>query len=218
MQEGNSGDSAEPEICVHSIQKNDFSSSFRDLNDALSIIDSEIEKNPESWEALGAKADILCSIKLYSQAVQYCDLSLDLNPDNPLVLITKGDALINLGKHKEATSCYFRSMELEPLLTKECFIRGLTIEKPKSIDGQSSIDQDQLRLENFYSKSEIDRLRQDMAIIQDIMYLKDKEIDILRSKAVFTSNGDDKKRIQTNMGDCIRIIEKKDIMKSALMQ
>ncbi len=219
MQEGNVRDSFERETDDHSFSKNDSGSSFRSHNGALSIIDSEIEMNPESWEALGAKADILYSMKLYSQAAQYCDLSLDLNPDNPLVLITKGDTLLRLGRHEEAMSCYHRSMELEPLFIKECYLRGLVTEKPKS-DGQPGADRDQLRLENLQSKSEIERLRQDMALIQDMIYLKDKEIDLLRNKAAFASNGngDSEKCLQTDIGDCVRILEKKDIMKSTLMQ
>ncbi len=218
MQEGIARDSAEPKIDGHSFLKNDFGSSLRDLDDALSIIDSEIEENPESWEALGAKADVLFSMKLYSQAVHYCDLSLDLNPDNPLVLIIKGDATLKLGKHEAAMSCYYRSIELEPLFIKECYLRVLATEKPKSTDGQLSNDRDQLRIENFQSKSEIERLRHDMDLIQDMMYLKDKEIDLLRNQAAFASNGDSEKCLQTDIGDCIRVLDKKDIMKSRLLQ
>ncbi len=165
MNVGNVRDGSESKIDGHSISKNDFA--LRDLDSALSIIDSEIEKNPESWEALGAKADMLYTMKLYSQAVQYCDLSLDLNPDNPLVLIIKGDAQLKLGRHEEAMSCYYRSIELEPLFIKECYLRGLDTEKPKSTNGQLGDNHDQLLLDNIQSKGEIERLRQDMALIQD---------------------------------------------------
>lgn len=218
MREGNARDSSESEISGQLFSKNDFSSSFRDNNDALSIIDSEIEKNPESWEALGAKADLLYSMNLYSQAAQYCDLSLDLNPDNPLVLIIKGDAMLKLGRHEEAMSCYYRAIELEPLFIRECYLRGMVTEKQKSTDGQLSTDRDQLRIENIQSKSEIERLRQDMTLIQDMIYLKDKEIDLLRSQAAFASNSDSEKCLQADVGDCVRILEKKDIMKSTLLQ
>lgn len=218
MHEGSIQDNAEHKMYGLSFLKSDFGSSIRGLDDALSIIDSEIEKSPESWEALGAKADILYSMELYTQAVQYCDLSLDQNPDNPLVLIIKGDAMRRLGRYEEAMICYHRSMELEPLFIKECYLRGLATEKPKSTDSQLSTDRDQLRIENIQSKSEIERLRNDMDLIQDMMYLKDKEIDLLRNQAAFSSNGDNEKCLQTDMSDCVRILEKKDIMKSTLLQ
>jgi tetratricopeptide (TPR) repeat protein len=217
MEEGNARDSAESAPNDRSFLKNDSCSSLRDLDDALSIIDSEIEKNSESWEALGAKADILYSMRLYSQAAQYCDLSLDLNPDNPLVLFIKGDVMLKLGKHEEAMSCYFRAIELEPLFMKECYLRGLVTEKSKFINGQLSDDRDQLRLENFQSKSEIERLRLDMNLIQDMIHLKDKEIDLLRSQAAFAFEGDSGKCLHADIGDCIRILEKKDAMKSTLL-
>ncbi|MFB3764334.1 MAG: tetratricopeptide repeat protein [Methanotrichaceae archaeon] len=217
MQEDNARSSAESEIDNRSFLKNDFRHSLRDIDDILSIIDSEIEKNPESWEALGAKADILYSMTLYSQAVHYCDLSLGLNPDNPLVLIIKGDAMLKLGRHEEAMSCYYRSIELEPLYTKECYLRGLAVEEPKPFDGQPSNASDQLRLENIQSKSEIERLRHNMELIQNMMYLKDKEIDLLRNQAAFASNNDNEKCLQTDIGGCVRILGKKDIMKSTLM-
>ena len=63
---------------------------------ALVAIEKELEKNPNSWEAWAAKADVLYSIGMYEAAVWCCDKSLALNQDNALAWITESNALKNL--------------------------------------------------------------------------------------------------------------------------
>jgi tetratricopeptide (TPR) repeat protein len=64
-----------------------------DLDQALSAITKELEKNRDNWEAWAAKADILCSMGLYENAIQCCNRSLAINPDNSFTEATKANAL-----------------------------------------------------------------------------------------------------------------------------
>ncbi len=36
--------------------------------------------------------------------------------------------MLKFGRHEEAMSCYYRSIELEPLFTKECYLRDKEID------------------------------------------------------------------------------------------
>ncbi len=50
------------------------------LDGAMMVVNLELQKNPQSWEALGAKADILYLSEKYPQAMNACIQALELNP------------------------------------------------------------------------------------------------------------------------------------------
>jgi len=78
----------------------------------LASVERELEKNPDSWEAQAAKADILFSLGMYELAIQCCDRSLALNPDNVLTWVTKVAALKKLGRKEEEEAALTSAMEL----------------------------------------------------------------------------------------------------------
>jgi len=73
-----------------------------EVDQDLTAIGKELEKNLYNSEAWAAKADILCSIGMHEIAIRCCDRSLALNPDNMLTWMTRSIALEKIGKHEEA--------------------------------------------------------------------------------------------------------------------
>ncbi len=71
------------------------------LDQALSAITKELEKNRDNWEAWAAKADILYSMGLYENAILCCDRSLAINSENPFTEATKANAINKLKKRNE---------------------------------------------------------------------------------------------------------------------
>lgn len=78
----------------------------------LASVEKELEKNPDSWDAWAAKADISFSLGLYGPAIRCCDRSLALNPDNVLTWITKVAALKQLGRTEEEEAALAKAIEL----------------------------------------------------------------------------------------------------------
>ncbi|VVB71810.1 Tetratricopeptide repeat protein [uncultured archaeon] len=98
------------------------------LDGAMMVVDRELESNPESWEALSAKADILYFQGKYETALQYCELSMDQNPDNALVYNIKGNILYKQKKYEGAIECYNRAIEIEPLFVRAWYNKKLASE------------------------------------------------------------------------------------------
>jgi tetratricopeptide (TPR) repeat protein len=78
----------------------------------LASVERELERNPDSWEAQAAKADILFSLGMYGLAIRCCDRSLAQNPDNVLTWVTKVAALKKLGRKEEEEAALTKAMEL----------------------------------------------------------------------------------------------------------
>jgi tetratricopeptide (TPR) repeat protein len=151
-----------------------------DIYNAL-VVEERIAREPESWEALDAKADILCSMKMYGLALQTCEMSLRQNPINALAFITKGDALYGLGRYLEAADCYSKAMEIEPLFIRACYIKKRTAEKAILESDQPNIKYDQLQLERDRAREDAESLRSNLDNLQAFLKLKDEEIAFLRS-------------------------------------
>jgi tetratricopeptide (TPR) repeat protein len=98
------------------------------LHGAEKLIERELDINPESWEAIAARADIYYFKERYEDALKCCDRSLSLNPKNALTWITRGDALYKLGRFEEAIECYDRAIEAEPLFAKALYNKRLVLE------------------------------------------------------------------------------------------
>ena len=92
------------------------------------LIDRELDKNPESWEAIAAKADIYYFKERYDDALKCCDRSLKINPKNAFTWNTKGNALYRLGRYDEAIECYDMAIEVEPLLVRAWYNKKLALE------------------------------------------------------------------------------------------
>jgi tetratricopeptide (TPR) repeat protein len=92
------------------------------------LIERELERNPESWEAIAAKADIYYFKERYEDALRFCDKSLKLNSQNAFTWNTKGNALYKMGKYDEAIECYDRAIEAEPLFVRAWYNKKLAIE------------------------------------------------------------------------------------------
>lgn len=98
------------------------------LDGAALMVDREIEKEPDCWEAWAAKADILYLQKEYAAAIGCCDTALRLNPDNALAWNTKGNILYRQDRYEEAITCYNRAIEAEPLFIRAWYNKRLALE------------------------------------------------------------------------------------------
>ena len=98
------------------------------LNGAMMVVERELERNPNSWEAWSSKADIFYFQGRYEMALQCCEKSLRQNPDNALAYNTKGNALYKLLRYKEAIDCYNRAIEIEPLFIRAWYNKKMATE------------------------------------------------------------------------------------------
>lgn len=98
------------------------------LSGAEMLIERELERNPESWEAMAAKADIYYFKEKYGAALEFCDRSLKLNSKNAFTWNTKGNALYKMGRYDEAIECYDRAIEAEPLFVRAWYNKKLALE------------------------------------------------------------------------------------------
>ena len=98
------------------------------LDGAMMVVERELEKSPDSWEAFGAKADILYFREMYGSALQCCERSINLNSNNALAWNTKGNALYKLGRYEEAIFCYNQAIEIEPLFVRAWHNKKLALE------------------------------------------------------------------------------------------
>lgn len=98
------------------------------LHGAEKLIERELDRNPESWEAIAARADIYYFKERYEEALRCCDRSLGLNPKNAFTWITKGDALYKLGRFDESLECYDRAIESEPRFVRALNDKRLALE------------------------------------------------------------------------------------------
>lgn len=88
------------------------------LDGAMMVVERELEKDKDSWEAWAAKADILYLRELYMESLKCCQRSIEINPDNAFVWNTKGNTLFRLKRYGEAIECYNQALILEPLLVR----------------------------------------------------------------------------------------------------
>jgi tetratricopeptide (TPR) repeat protein len=102
--------------------------SSRGLEGAMIIVDWEIQKEPDSWEAWSAKADILYLQKKYEMSLECCEKSIALNSENGLTWNSKGNVYYMLGRYDEAIACYNRAIEIDPLLARAWYNKKLALE------------------------------------------------------------------------------------------
>jgi tetratricopeptide (TPR) repeat protein len=88
------------------------------LDGAIMLVERELEKDAESWEAWAAKADILYLRERYTESMECCLRSIAINPENAFAWNTKGNALFRLKRYGEAIECYNHALILEPLLVR----------------------------------------------------------------------------------------------------
>jgi tetratricopeptide (TPR) repeat protein len=98
------------------------------LQGAEMIIERELEREPDSWEAWAAKADVLYLQDENEESLICCDKALSMNPRNALVLNTKGNALYKLERYDEAIACYDRAIEAEPLFVRAWYNKRMALE------------------------------------------------------------------------------------------
>jgi tetratricopeptide (TPR) repeat protein len=98
------------------------------LDGAMMVVERELEKSPDSWEALSAMADILYFREMYGSALQYCERSLRLNSNNAFAWNSKGNVLYKLGRYDEAIHCYNKAIEIEPLFVRAWYNKKLALE------------------------------------------------------------------------------------------
>ncbi|MDD3565821.1 MAG: tetratricopeptide repeat protein [Methanothrix sp.] len=102
--------------------------SAKGLEGAMMIVKLELEKEPDSWEAWSAKADILYLQKKYDRSLECCEKSLAINSKNSLTWNTKGNVYYMLGRYDEAIACYNRAIEIDPLLARSWYNKKLALE------------------------------------------------------------------------------------------
>jgi tetratricopeptide (TPR) repeat protein len=98
------------------------------LDGATMVVNLELEKNPQSWEALGAQADILYLQEKYLLAINACNQALEVNPLNTLAWNTKGNVLYKLERYDEAIACYNKAIEISPLFPRSWYNKKLALE------------------------------------------------------------------------------------------
>ncbi len=98
------------------------------LDGAIMVVERELERDPESWEAWAAKADILYLQGRHKPALQCSEKSLEINPENALAWNTKGNALYKLSRYEEAIDCYNRAIDIEPLFVRAWHNKKLAVE------------------------------------------------------------------------------------------
>jgi len=98
------------------------------LEGAMMVVERELERDPENWEAWSAKADIHYFQKNYGASMMCCERSLGLNPDNAFAHNIKGNILYKLGRYNEAIECYNRAIEIEPLFVRAWYNKKLASE------------------------------------------------------------------------------------------
>jgi DNA-binding response OmpR family regulator len=98
------------------------------LDGAMMVVNLELEKNPQSWEALGAQADILYLQEKYFLAMNACNQALEINPLNALAWNTKGNVLYKLKRYDEAIESYNKAIEISPLFPKSWYNKKLALE------------------------------------------------------------------------------------------
>ena len=98
------------------------------VDGALMVVERELEKDPENWEAWSAKAEILYFQKKHEASMQCCERSIGLNPDNALAFNIKGNLLYKQGKYKDAIDCYNRAIEIEPLFVRAWYNKKMASE------------------------------------------------------------------------------------------
>jgi DNA-binding response OmpR family regulator len=98
------------------------------LDGAMMVVNMELEKNPQSWEALGAQADILYLQEKYFLAMNACNQALEVNPLNALAWNTKGNVLYKLKRYDEAIASYNKAIEISPLFPKSWYNKKLALE------------------------------------------------------------------------------------------
>ncbi len=98
------------------------------LYGAEMLIERELERDPESWEAIAAKADICYFKERYDDALRLCEKSLEINSENAFTWNTKGNSLYKLGRYDEAIECYDRAIEAEPLFVRAWYNKKMALD------------------------------------------------------------------------------------------
>lgn len=98
------------------------------LNGAMMVVDMELGKNSNNWEALTAKADIFYLQEKYYDSLDACNKALKINLQNALVWNTKGNVLYRLERYDEAIECYNKAIEISPLFPRSWYNKKLALE------------------------------------------------------------------------------------------
>jgi len=92
------------------------------------VVKSELENDPDSWEAWSTKADLLHFQRKYDESLECCEKSIAINSENGLTWNTKGNVYYMLGRYSEAIACYNKAIEIEPMLAGTLYNKKLALE------------------------------------------------------------------------------------------
>ncbi|MFA6372032.1 MAG: response regulator [Methanothrix sp.] len=98
------------------------------LSGAMMVVDMELGKNSNSWEALSAKADIFYLQERYLDSLDACNKALKINLQNALVWNIKGNVLYRLERYDQAIECYNKAIEISPLFPRSWYNKKLALE------------------------------------------------------------------------------------------
>jgi FixJ family two-component response regulator len=98
------------------------------LSGAMMIVDLELGKNSNSWEALSAKADIFYLLERYLESLEACNKALQINKQNAMIWNTKGNVLYKLERYDQAIECYNKAIEISPLFPRSWYNKKLALE------------------------------------------------------------------------------------------
>lgn len=98
------------------------------LSGAMMIVDLELGKNSNSWEALSAKADIFYLLERYLESLEACNKALQINKQNAMIWNTKGNVLYKLERYDQAIECYNKAIEISPLFPRSWHNKKLALE------------------------------------------------------------------------------------------
>ncbi|OQA55331.1 MAG: lipoprotein NlpI [Euryarchaeota archaeon ADurb.Bin294] len=86
---------------------------FGKYDDAIGVLDTVIEMDPNYTDAYTTKGFALLELKRYDEALEAYEQATELNSTKVIAWSGKGDALLKLKRYDEALEAYDKALELD---------------------------------------------------------------------------------------------------------
>ena len=97
------------------------------INEAISIYNKLIEKNPSSATLFYNLGSALTKIEQYEQSIMYFKKSLELNPNKPEAWNNLGNAYMLISEHLLELECYNKALMVQPDMPETLFSKGSSL-------------------------------------------------------------------------------------------
>ena len=105
-----------------------------DLEQALVVVDEQIDKQPYSSDAWMRRGILLNHLALHESALEAYGMALSINPVDPETIVYRGATLESMGREEEAVACYREALELDPLHFDAHFSIGAALQKEDRLE------------------------------------------------------------------------------------